>query len=111
MDRLVPHSPPPCPSLNPQSIPFLLKLIFSIIFLFPWTDLFLTHRIMTSRVTGITTKVREFTDLRYKTFFLLRSSIDWVRDLAPSTIERKASSVVLGISWTRRLRISSTRGL
>ncbi|CAN6936953.1 unnamed protein product, partial [Brassica oleracea] len=22
---LVPHSPPPCPSLNPQSIPFLLK--------------------------------------------------------------------------------------
>ncbi|KAF3590975.1 hypothetical protein DY000_02020520 [Brassica cretica] len=86
MDRLVPHSPPPSPSLNPQSIPFLLKLIVSIIF--PWTDLFLTHRIMTSRVTGITTKVREFTDLRYKTFFLLRSSIDWVRDLAPSTIER-----------------------
>ncbi|CAG7863880.1 unnamed protein product [Brassica rapa] len=25
MDRLVPHSPPPGPSLNPQSIPFLLK--------------------------------------------------------------------------------------
>ncbi|CAN6920980.1 hypothetical protein Bca4012_087727 [Brassica carinata] len=108
-DRLVPHSPPPCPSLNPQSIPFLLKLIFSIIFLFPWTDLFLIHRIMTSRVTGITTKVREFTDLRYKTFFLLRSSIDWVRDLAPSTIEREVSSVGLGISWTRRLRISTRR--
>ncbi|CAN6974698.1 unnamed protein product [Brassica rapa subsp. trilocularis] len=54
MDRLVPHSPPPGPSLNPQSIPFLLKLIVSIIF--PWTDLFLTHRIITSRITGITTK-------------------------------------------------------
>ena len=88
---------------------FSSKLIVSIIF--PWTDLFLTDCIMTSRVTGITTKVREFTDLRYKTFFLLWSSIDWVRDLAPSTIEREVSFVGLGISWIRRLQISSTRRL
>ncbi|KAG2244915.1 hypothetical protein Bca4012_080023 [Brassica carinata] len=72
---------------NPQSIMFLLNSSSPLSLRLHFRDTLIASRNI--RVAGITAKVREFADPRYKTFLILCGFIDEVRDLAPSTIERE----------------------